>query len=64
VVDFVGLDAVDQVCHLRAVGEVSIVKKHFYHRLMRINIDMVYPGGAEGAGPSDEAVNLIALSQQ
>jgi hypothetical protein len=49
VIYFVWPDAIDEVSELGAIGEVSVMKKKPGSWLMGVNIDVVYPGGREGA---------------
>jgi hypothetical protein len=64
VIYFIGPDIIDKVSKLGAIGEVSVMKKEFCPWLMRVNVDMVYTGGTEGARPSDDSMDLVALIQK
>jgi hypothetical protein len=61
---FIRPDTLDKVGELGAIGKVSVMEKKPGSWLMGVNIDVVYPGGTEGARPSDDAVNLVAFIKQ
>ena len=64
VVDFGGLDLLDQAAQVRRIGQVSVVQEQPYSVQMRIAVQMVDPPRVEAARTPDDAVHLVALLQQ
>lgn len=64
VVDLMRIDLADQAGQAVAVGHVSVVQREGAIERVDILVEVVDPFGAEGAGPPDEPVNLIALGKK
>ena len=63
VVDFGGLDVLDQANEVGGVGEIAVVEKKAQLFLVGIDIKMIDPAGIERGRTALDAVNLIALAQ-
>ena len=64
IVDFVGLEVIEELHHLHGVGEVAIVEVELYTVHMRIAVEMVDTARVKGRGAADNAVNLVAFAEQ
>ena len=64
VIDLVRLDVQDRVDEPLAVGAVPVMQHQPGTFLVRVLVDVVQPGGVEGTGPADDAVDLVPLRQQ
>ena len=64
VVDLIGLYLLHNPNQVGAVGEVSVVEHEPWICFMGILIEVVNPVGVETAGPSLDAVHLIALLEK
>lgn len=63
-VDLVGLDLADQVRELPGDGQVAVVEVEARLGVVDVAVKVVDPVGVEGAGPPDEAVDLVAFAEQ
>ena len=64
VVDLVGADVEDEVCHLAGIGQVTVVEKKERLGRMRVGIDMVYSPRIESACPPYESVDLVTFRKE
>jgi hypothetical protein len=64
VVDLAGGDGPDEVDQRHRIGQVAIVELKARARLVWILVDVIEPAGVERRGPPDDAVDLVALTQQ
>ena len=64
VVNLIRPDLLEEVGKLSGNGEVAVVEVDPRLRVMEILVEVVDPFRVEGAGPADEAVDLIALAEQ
>jgi hypothetical protein len=64
VVNLIRLHIIDQVAQLAAVAQVSVVQEESAPRVVRIGIDMLNSIRIEGARPSNQAMDFIALSEK
>ena len=64
VVDLIGLDVLQQVGQRVSVGQVAVVQEHPGLVQMRVQVQVVDALRTEGAGATDQPVDLIALVQQ
>ena len=64
VVDFVGLDVVDEVGELPPVRQVAVVQEHAGAGGVRVDVDVVEAAGVEGGGAADDAVDLVPLREE
>jgi hypothetical protein len=58
-VNFVGLDIVDDVYELPAVGQITIMQKHAGPGSVWIDINIVETSSVERGCPADNTVDLI-----
>ena len=63
-VDLAGGDGPDEVDQRHRIGQVAIVELKARARLVWILVDVIEPAGVERRGPPDDAVDLVALTQQ
>ena len=64
VVDLVRPDLLEEVGELAGDGEVAVVEIDPRLGVVEVLVEVVDPVGVEGAGPADEAVDLVALAEQ
>jgi len=64
VVDLSGLDLANDVHEAGGVSEISIVKGHLGPTLVLVMIQVLNPGSVEGAGATDDAVDVVALAKK
>jgi hypothetical protein len=64
VVDLVGLHLLDDVNERRGVGEIAVVQKEAWVRVVRILVDMVDAVGIEQRRSSLDAVDFIAFGEE
>src|SRR6266481_1341725 len=63
-VDFVGMDAVDEIDQPAAGREIAVMQEHANVGKVRVHINMVYAAGVERAGTTNDSVHLIAFGQK
>ena len=64
VVDFVGLNRIDDVSQAAGVSQVSVVQSQLDAALMRILKQVIDPARRDRRGSSHNSVNFVALLQQ
>jgi len=64
VVDLVGLDLLENAPEARPVGQVAVVQEQPRAGLVRVDVEVIDPVRVEGAGATDDAVDLVALLEQ
>ena len=64
IVDFVGLELVEQLYHLHGIGEVAVVEMELHAVNVRVAVKVIDPARVEGRGPANHAVNFVAFGEQ
>ncbi len=64
VVDFVGLDLLDDADEAGAVGQITVVQDEAAAGLVRVLVEVVDAVGVEERGAALDAVDFVALAQQ
>ena len=64
VIDFVGLNFVDDSGEVRAIGQVTVVESEFRVDLARWLVDVVDSFGIERGGAAFDPVDFVALFKQ
>ncbi len=64
VVDLVGLDLTQETRQVGAVGDVAVVQRQVGRILVAVLVEMVDAMRIEGAGPPDNAMDLVAPIQE
>jgi hypothetical protein len=54
----------NQPVKVAGVGEIPVMQKHFYAGFMPVFVEVIDTIRIEGAGPADNAVNLVAFIEQ
>jgi len=62
-IDLIRFDIVDDVVDLAGVSQISIMQEKPDISQVRIHIEMIDPGGVEGACPSNDPMHFIVLVQ-
>jgi hypothetical protein len=64
IVDFIGLELVEQLYHLHGIGEVAVVEMELHAVNVRVAVKVIDPARIEGRGPANHPVNFVAFGQQ
>ena len=64
IINFVGLDLVEQTTKSGCVCQVSVMKMERNVSLVRIRVDVVQTIGIEGGRPANDAMHLVAFGEQ
>src|ERR1043166_8528418 len=64
VVDFFRLDIFNQARHGAGVAQVTVMELEGRLVGMRIGVNVIQAAGVEGAGPANDAMDLVPLGQQ
>ena len=64
VVNFVGLELVEEFHHLHGIGEIAVVEVEFDAVDVRVAVKVIDPAGVKGGSAANHAVDLVALGEQ
>lgn len=64
IVNFVGLQLVEQLGHVDGIGKVAVMQKQLHSIYVRILIEVIDAGRVEGARPSNDPVHLVTLGDK
>jgi hypothetical protein len=64
IVNFIGLDLVDQTIQMSGVCQVTVMETEMSLSLVRIRVDVIQTISVEIGRPSEDAMHLIALGEQ
>ena len=64
IVDFVGLQLIEQLHHLHRIREITIVEEEANAINVGVTVKVIDAAGVERRGPADNAVHLVTFINQ
>ena len=64
VVDFFGLELVEEFHHLHGIGEVAVVEVEFDAVDVRVAVKVIDPAGVKSGSAANHTVDFVALGEQ